>query len=88
MPVYENTKLILEKIGRTKLVCITKTIDPERINEPFGLEQLSLERTGFRSTRINVRIYCPVRHTLQVIYRQIKSKKPYSYLMLFSQLTP
>lgn len=33
MPVYENTKLILEKIGSTKLVCITKTIDPERINE-------------------------------------------------------
>ncbi len=33
MPVYENTKLILEKIGSTKLVCITKTIEPERINE-------------------------------------------------------
>jgi hypothetical protein len=33
MPAYENTKLILEKIGSTKLVCITKTIDPERINE-------------------------------------------------------
>lgn len=33
MPVYENTKLILEKIGTTTLVCITKTIEPERINE-------------------------------------------------------
>lgn len=33
MPVYENTKLILEKIGSTKLVCITKTIEPDRINE-------------------------------------------------------
>jgi PLP dependent protein len=33
MPVYENTKLILEKIGSTTLVCITKTIEPERINE-------------------------------------------------------
>lgn len=33
MSVYENTKLILEKIGNTTLVCITKTIEPERINE-------------------------------------------------------
>jgi pyridoxal phosphate enzyme (YggS family) len=33
MPVYENTKLILEKIGSTTLVCVTKTIEPERINE-------------------------------------------------------
>lgn len=33
MPVYENTKSILEKIGSTTLVCITKTIEPERINE-------------------------------------------------------
>ena len=33
MPVYENTKLILEKIGSTTLVCITKTIEPERINK-------------------------------------------------------
>jgi pyridoxal phosphate enzyme (YggS family) len=33
MPVYENTKLILEKIGSTTLICITKTIEPERINE-------------------------------------------------------
>lgn len=33
MPVYENTKMILEKIGSTTLVCITKTIEPERINE-------------------------------------------------------
>ncbi|MCC4770846.1 YggS family pyridoxal phosphate-dependent enzyme [Methanosarcina sp. DH2] len=33
MPVYENTKFILEKIGSTTLVCITKTIEPERINE-------------------------------------------------------
>lgn len=33
MPVYENTKSILEKIGSTTLVCITKTIEPDRINE-------------------------------------------------------
>ncbi len=33
MSVYENTKLILENIGSTTLVCITKTIEPERINE-------------------------------------------------------
>ncbi|AAM03937.1 YggS family pyridoxal phosphate-dependent enzyme [Methanosarcina acetivorans] len=33
MPVYENTKLILEEIGSTTLVCVTKTIEPERINE-------------------------------------------------------
>lgn len=33
MPVYENIKLILEEIGSTTLVCITKTIEPERINE-------------------------------------------------------
>jgi pyridoxal phosphate enzyme (YggS family) len=33
MPVYTNTKLILEEIGSTTLVCITKTIEPERINE-------------------------------------------------------
>lgn len=36
MPVYENTKFILEKIGSTTLVCITKTIEPERINEAIG----------------------------------------------------
>ncbi|HIH75598.1 MAG TPA: YggS family pyridoxal phosphate-dependent enzyme [Methanosarcina sp.] len=33
MPVYENTKFILEKVGSTTLVCITKTVEPERINE-------------------------------------------------------
>ena len=33
MPVYENMKLTLEEIGNTKLVCVTKTIEPERINE-------------------------------------------------------
>lgn len=33
MQVDENTKLILEVIGNTKLVCVTKTIEPERINE-------------------------------------------------------
>ena len=33
MPVYENTKSILEKSGSTTLVCVTKTIEPERINE-------------------------------------------------------
>ncbi len=33
MPVYENTKLTLEEIGNTKLVCVTKTIEPARINE-------------------------------------------------------
>ena len=33
MPVYENTKSILEMSGSTTLVCVTKTIEPERINE-------------------------------------------------------
>lgn len=33
MSVYENTKLILEEIGSTTLVCVTKTIESERINE-------------------------------------------------------
>ncbi|NPE29861.1 YggS family pyridoxal phosphate-dependent enzyme [Methanococcoides sp. SA1] len=33
MTVDENIKRIFEEIGRTKLVCVTKTIDPERINE-------------------------------------------------------
>ena len=33
MQVYENTKLTLEEIGNTTLVCVTKTIEPERINE-------------------------------------------------------
>ncbi|AKB17191.1 MULTISPECIES: YggS family pyridoxal phosphate-dependent enzyme [unclassified Methanosarcina] len=33
MPVDEIIKLILKEIGNTKLVCVTKTIEPERINE-------------------------------------------------------
>lgn len=33
MPVYENTRLTLEEVGNTKLVCVTKTIEPARINE-------------------------------------------------------
>ncbi len=33
MPVYENMKLTLEEIGNTTLVCVTKTIEPARINE-------------------------------------------------------
>jgi hypothetical protein len=33
MPTYENTQRILKELGKTKLVCVTKTIDPERINE-------------------------------------------------------
>ncbi|WP_440954397.1 YggS family pyridoxal phosphate-dependent enzyme [Methanosarcina sp. Mfa9] len=33
MPVYENMKLTLEEIGNTKLVCVTKTVEPARINE-------------------------------------------------------
>ncbi|ADE36453.1 YggS family pyridoxal phosphate-dependent enzyme [Methanohalophilus mahii] len=33
MPVDENIKRILEEIGDKTLVCVTKTIEPERINE-------------------------------------------------------
>ncbi|SET08761.1 hypothetical protein SAMN04488587_2265 [Methanococcoides vulcani] len=33
MTVDENVKMILKELGRTKLVSVTKTIDPERINE-------------------------------------------------------
>jgi hypothetical protein len=33
MPVDENIKRILEKIGDRKLICVTKTIEPERINK-------------------------------------------------------
>ncbi len=33
MPVYENIMLTLKEIGSTKLVCVTKTVEPARINE-------------------------------------------------------
>ncbi|RNI15511.1 YggS family pyridoxal phosphate-dependent enzyme [Methanohalophilus sp. RSK] len=33
MPVDENIKRILEEIGDRTLICVTKTIEPERINE-------------------------------------------------------
>jgi hypothetical protein len=33
MPVDKNIKRILEKIGDRKLICVTKTIEPERINK-------------------------------------------------------
>ncbi|WP_462272556.1 YggS family pyridoxal phosphate-dependent enzyme [Methanohalophilus sp.] len=33
MPVDENIKRILEEIGDKTLICVTKTIEPERINE-------------------------------------------------------
>ncbi|MEA1985667.1 MAG: YggS family pyridoxal phosphate-dependent enzyme [Euryarchaeota archaeon] len=33
MTVDENIKMLLKELGRIKLVCVTKTIDPERINE-------------------------------------------------------
>jgi pyridoxal phosphate enzyme (YggS family) len=33
MQVYENTRKILEELGGVKLVSVTKTVDPERINE-------------------------------------------------------
>ncbi|WP_048193030.1 YggS family pyridoxal phosphate-dependent enzyme [Methanococcoides methylutens] len=33
MTVDENVKTILKELGRTKLVSVTKTIDPDRINE-------------------------------------------------------
>jgi hypothetical protein len=33
MPVDENIKRILEEIGDKTLVCVTKTIEPEKINE-------------------------------------------------------
>ncbi|NPE28807.1 YggS family pyridoxal phosphate-dependent enzyme [Methanococcoides sp. SA1] len=33
MTVNENIKRIYKELGRTKLVCVTKTIDTERINE-------------------------------------------------------
>ncbi|MDK2892013.1 YggS family pyridoxal phosphate-dependent enzyme [Methanohalophilus sp.] len=33
MTVAEKTKAILKEIGDTKLVCVTKTVDPERINQ-------------------------------------------------------
>lgn len=33
MTVDKNVKRILEELGKTKLVCVTKTIEPARINE-------------------------------------------------------
>lgn len=33
MTVEENVKAILKELGNTKLVCVTKTIDAQRINE-------------------------------------------------------
>lgn len=33
MTIDSNIKRILKELGETKLVCVTKTIDPERINE-------------------------------------------------------
>ncbi len=33
MTVYENVKSILMEIGTTKLVCVTKKVDPAKINE-------------------------------------------------------
>ncbi|MFW5987206.1 MAG: alanine racemase, partial [Methanohalophilus sp.] len=33
MPVDENIKRILEEIGDKTLICVTKTIEPERINK-------------------------------------------------------
>ncbi|MCC7577227.1 MAG: YggS family pyridoxal phosphate-dependent enzyme [Methanomethylovorans sp.] len=33
MTVEENVKTILKELGYTKLVCVTKTVDPQRINE-------------------------------------------------------
>lgn len=33
MPVDENIKRILEEIGDRTLICVTKTIEPEKINE-------------------------------------------------------
>ncbi|APH39585.1 YggS family pyridoxal phosphate-dependent enzyme [Methanohalophilus halophilus] len=36
MPVDENIKKIFEEIGDKTLICVTKTIEPERINEAIG----------------------------------------------------
>lgn len=33
MTVYQNVKAVLKELGNTKLVCVTKTIDAQRINE-------------------------------------------------------
>ncbi|TGC09103.1 YggS family pyridoxal phosphate-dependent enzyme [Methanolobus halotolerans] len=33
MSVNENVNMILKELGRTKLVCVTKTVGPERMNE-------------------------------------------------------
>ncbi|WP_321431217.1 YggS family pyridoxal phosphate-dependent enzyme [uncultured Methanolobus sp.] len=33
MSVTENISLILKELGNTKLICVTKTVDTERINE-------------------------------------------------------
>ncbi|SFM29335.1 hypothetical protein SAMN04488696_0788 [Methanolobus profundi] len=33
MSVEENITEVLQELGNTKLVCVTKTVDPERINE-------------------------------------------------------
>ncbi|WP_407356131.1 YggS family pyridoxal phosphate-dependent enzyme [Methanolobus sp. WCC5] len=33
MTVNENIKKVLKELGKTKLVCVTKTVDPPRINE-------------------------------------------------------
>ncbi|WMW25098.1 YggS family pyridoxal phosphate-dependent enzyme [Methanolobus sediminis] len=33
MSVTENITLILNELGNTKLICVTKTVDPDRINE-------------------------------------------------------
>ncbi len=33
MTVEENIKTILIELGKTKLVCVTKTVDPKKINE-------------------------------------------------------
>jgi uncharacterized pyridoxal phosphate-containing UPF0001 family protein len=88
MSVYENTKLILENIGSTTLVCITKTIEPERINEAIRAGATIIGENRFRSTRINVMNILPCETHLTGLCRRIKSKKPYVYLMLFSQLTP
>lgn len=33
MTVYQNVKAVLKELGNAKLVCVTKTIDAQRINE-------------------------------------------------------
>ena len=33
MSVHQNVKVILKELGNTKLVCVTKTVDAQRINE-------------------------------------------------------